>query len=79
MKRFRNAPQADADLDSITDYYAPNNPDAGIRVLDEIAARCRQLASQPRQGRERSDLGADIRSHGSRDVTPDMFDESAPP
>ncbi|MBP3954351.1 type II toxin-antitoxin system RelE/ParE family toxin [Gemmata sp. G18] len=41
MKRFRNTPQAEADLDAITDYYAANNPDAGIRLLDQLTARCR--------------------------------------
>ncbi len=62
MKRFSYAPQSEADLDAITEYYAEHNPDAGIRLLDEIAARCRQLANQPRQGRPRSDLGAGIRT-----------------
>jgi toxin ParE1/3/4 len=62
MNRFHNTPQAEADLESITDYYAANNPDAGIRLLDEITARCRQLANQPRQGRQRNDLGVGIRS-----------------
>jgi toxin ParE1/3/4 len=62
MKRFHNTHQAEADLESITDYFAANNPDAGIRVLDAITAKCRQLANQPRQGRERGDLGAGIRS-----------------
>lgn len=98
MKRFRNTPQAEADLDSITDYYVEVNPDAGIRLIDEITARCRQLAKQPRQGRPRGDLGAGIRSivvnryiiffrasasgidvlrvlHGSRDITPELFNE----
>jgi toxin ParE1/3/4 len=62
MKRFLNTPQAEADLDAITDYYAEHNPDAGLRLLDEITTRCRQLANQPRQGRARDDLGAGIRS-----------------
>jgi toxin ParE1/3/4 len=62
MSRFHLTPQAEADLDSITDYYAANNPDAGTRLLDEITARCRQLGSQPRSGRPRSDLGPGIRS-----------------
>jgi toxin ParE1/3/4 len=98
MKRFHNTPQAEADLDAITDYYAENNPDAGIRLLDEITSRCRQLANQSRQGRERNDLGSGIRGvvvkryiiffrasangidvlrvlHGSRDITPELFDE----
>lgn len=50
MSQFRYTAQAEADLDAITDYFAAYNPDAGIRLLDEIAARCRQLANQPRQG-----------------------------
>jgi toxin ParE1/3/4 len=66
MKRFRNTPQAEADLDTITDYYAERNPDAGIRLLDEIASRCRQLANQPRQGRARGELGAGVRSAAVR-------------
>jgi toxin ParE1/3/4 len=62
MKRFQNTPQAEADLEATTDYYAANNPDAGIRLLDAITARCRQLANQPRQGRDRSDLAPGVRS-----------------
>ncbi|MCI0702028.1 MAG: type II toxin-antitoxin system RelE/ParE family toxin [Planctomycetia bacterium] len=62
MSSFLYTPQAEADLDAITDYYAANNPDAGIRLLDEITARCQQLANQPRQGRPRNDLGSGIRS-----------------
>lgn len=62
MSRFRYTPGAEADLDTITDYYAAHNPDAGIRLLDAIAARCRLLAAHPRTGRQRPDLGSGVRS-----------------
>ena len=62
MSRFRYTPQAESDLDSITDYFALHNPDAGIRLLDEIATRCLLLAAHPRTGRQRSELGEGIRS-----------------
>ena len=62
MSRFRYSPRAEADLDTITDYFAAHNPDAGIRLLDEITARCRLAASHPRSGRPRDDLGAGVRS-----------------
>ena len=52
----------DADLDAITEYYSDHSPAAGSRLLDAIFAKCRQLANQPRQGRDRSDLGAGLRS-----------------
>lgn len=97
MKRPRNMPQAEADLDAITEYYSAHSPAAGVRLLDAIKAKCRQLATQPRQGTPRPDFGAGVRVvvhqyliffratptgvdvlrvlHGSRDITPDMFDE----
>jgi toxin ParE1/3/4 len=62
MSRFRYTPQAEADLDAITDYFRANNPDAGIRLLDAIAERCRFAASYPRSGRSRSNLGVGVRS-----------------
>lgn len=62
MKRFTYSTRTEADLDAITEYYAEHNPEAGIRLLDAITARCRQLATQPRQGRPRGDLGGGIRT-----------------
>jgi toxin ParE1/3/4 len=62
MKRFTYTPRADADLDAITDYFAEHNPDAGIRLLDAITARCRILARNPRSGRDRSDLAPGVRT-----------------
>jgi toxin ParE1/3/4 len=62
MSVFRYTSQAEADLDAITDYYAVHNPDAGLRLLDAIAARCRLVAAHPRSGRLRTDLGDGIRS-----------------
>jgi toxin ParE1/3/4 len=62
VSTFRNTPRAEADLEEITDSFAERNPDAGIRLLDAITARCRQLANQPRQGRRRDDLSPGVRS-----------------
>lgn len=67
MSTFRNSPRAVADLEAITDYFEEHDPSFGVRLLDEITARCRQLANQPRQGRPRDDLGAGIRSVAVRD------------
>ena len=98
MKRPIYSPQAEADLDAITEYYSAHSPAAGVRLLDAITAKCRQLGNQPRQGNPRDNLGAGVRSvavrqyliffratatgvevvrvlHGSRDITPDMFEE----
>ena len=62
MKRFAYTAPAEADLDAITDYYSANSPAAGVRLLDAITAKCRQLGNQPRQGSPRDDLGAGVRS-----------------
>jgi toxin ParE1/3/4 len=62
MKRFTYTPRADADLDAITDYFAEHNPDAGIRLLDAITARCRVDAHNPRSGLDRSDLAPGVRT-----------------
>jgi toxin ParE1/3/4 len=62
MSSFHYTAQAEADLDQITDYYSATSPAAGLRVLNAIEARCRQLANHPRMGRVREDLGPGVRS-----------------
>jgi toxin ParE1/3/4 len=62
MSIFRYTTQAEADLDQITDYYSATSPAAGLRVLNAIEARCRQLANHPRMGRARGDLAPGVRS-----------------
>lgn len=62
MKRYRYSAQAEADLDDITEYFAERSPEAGLRFLDALEARCRLLASFPRTGRKRDDLGPGVRT-----------------
>ncbi len=47
MRRYRYSAQAETDLDEITDYFALRSPDAGLKFLDALEARCRLLISFP--------------------------------
>jgi toxin ParE1/3/4 len=62
MSRFRYTSRAEADLDEITDYSAERNPDAGLRFLEAVEARCRLIARFPRTGTRRENLGPGVRS-----------------
>jgi toxin ParE1/3/4 len=62
MSTFHFTPEADADLDEITDYYRDKSPKAGRRLLDAIELRFRLLAAHPRMGTPRGDLGSDVRT-----------------
>jgi len=42
---------AEADLDSITDYIAEDNPQAAVTIRDEIERRLAMLGLRPRLGR----------------------------
>ena len=39
--------EAEADLEAIGDYIAKDNPDRAISFVEEIVARCLQLAQTP--------------------------------
>lgn len=60
--RFRKAPQADHDLDSIWDFIASDS----VRAADEQIARIGEifemLVENPLAGRERPELRTDLRS-----------------
>lgn len=60
--KFRKAPQADQDLDSIWDFIATNS----VRVADKQIARIGEifelLLENPLAGRERRELRAGLRS-----------------
>ncbi len=62
MKRYRLTPEAEKDLDEISDFIAADDPVAAIRLLDSIEAKCRALAAMPGMGREREELAANLRS-----------------
>ncbi len=62
MKRYRLTPEAEKDLDEISDFIATDDPVAAIRLLDSIEANCRALAEMPGTGRGREELAANLRS-----------------
>jgi toxin ParE1/3/4 len=61
MKRYRLTRDADGDLDSIEAWISAENPTAAERVLEALFSTMQLLAQQPRIGRLRSDLRADLR------------------
>ncbi len=62
MARLILAPEARQDLHEIRDYIAKNNPDAARRVVRRVRDVARMIASAPAMGRERPELGVDLRS-----------------
>jgi toxin ParE1/3/4 len=62
VNTYSLTPEAEEDLEEITDYFSDKSPKAGRRVLDKIEERCHRLAQSPRMGTPRGDLGTDIRS-----------------
>jgi len=62
MTRLIIAPEARQDLREIRDYIAQDNPVAARRVVTRLRDMARALAAAPALGRERPELGADIRS-----------------
>ncbi len=51
MSRLLWSLDAEADLDSITDYIAEDNPQAAVTIRDEIERRLAMLGLRPRLGR----------------------------
>jgi toxin ParE1/3/4 len=62
MKRYRLTPEAENDLDEITDFLAADHPTAAARLIDGIQERCRALAEMPGSGRSREELAPNLRS-----------------
>jgi toxin ParE1/3/4 len=58
----RKSPQAEMDVASIWQFIANNNVRAADAMLDRIEAAFDLLAQAPLAGRERNDLGANLRS-----------------
>lgn len=59
--------EADADLESISDYVAERKPVAAVSLIGRLRTRFRLLAAMPRMGERRPDLGSGLRSfpHGN--------------
>ena len=62
MKRYRFTPEAEKDLDEITDFISADDPVAAYRLIDGIEAKCQALAEMPGMGRGREELAPDLRS-----------------
>jgi toxin ParE1/3/4 len=58
----RRSSRAEDDLIDIWLYIAEHNPLAADRLLDRLEARWQLLATQPRSGKPREDLGAGLRA-----------------
>jgi toxin ParE1/3/4 len=59
---YRLSPKADRDLDDIISFISEHNPRAAVRLLDRLAVRWQLLATQPRSGVPRPDLGFEFRT-----------------
>ncbi|QQO18691.1 type II toxin-antitoxin system RelE/ParE family toxin [Bradyrhizobium diazoefficiens] len=59
--RFRKAPQADLDLDSIWEFIASDSIRAAEKQIERIGDILEMLVENP-AGRERRELRADLRS-----------------
>jgi toxin ParE1/3/4 len=60
--RFRKAPQADLDLDSIWDFIASDSIRAADKQVARIGEIFEMLLENPLAGRERRELRAGLRS-----------------
>ncbi|MCP3379246.1 MULTISPECIES: type II toxin-antitoxin system RelE/ParE family toxin [unclassified Bradyrhizobium] len=60
--RFRKAPQADQDLDSIWDFIASDSVRAADQQIARIGEIFEMLLESPLAGRERRELRLDLRS-----------------
>ncbi|MGY0570795.1 type II toxin-antitoxin system RelE/ParE family toxin [Bradyrhizobium sp. RDM12] len=60
--RFRKAPQADQDLDSIWDFIALDSVQAADKQIARIGEIFEMLLENPLAGRERRELRASLRS-----------------
>lgn len=66
MPRFRLAARAAADLDEIWFTIALDDIVAADRVVDSLYATAALLAAQPKIGRARTELGAELRSFATK-------------
>ncbi|RTM07658.1 MAG: type II toxin-antitoxin system RelE/ParE family toxin [Bradyrhizobiaceae bacterium] len=62
VNRFRKAPQADLDLDSIWDFIASDSVRSADKQIGRIGEIFEMLVDNPLAGRERLELRAGLRS-----------------
>jgi toxin ParE1/3/4 len=54
--------RAERDLVDIYDYIAEENPQAAIRVLNQIEKRCQSLCAHPKIGQQCDEISPGLRS-----------------
>jgi toxin ParE1/3/4 len=54
-------PQAARDLDTIRRFIAQDNPNAALRLIDQLEASCQELAEFPHMGVARPELAPNLR------------------
>lgn len=64
MKHFNLTERAAADVTEICQYIADRNPRAALEFHERLMRACQRAADQPHSGRERPELGRDVRSVG---------------
>jgi len=62
VRAVSQTPLAAQDVREIVDYLLEHSEPAADRFTAELDAACQLLTSQPRMGRDRSDLAPDVRS-----------------
>lgn len=60
--KIKRLPLARRDLFDIWDYIAPNSQRGATRIIEDLYAAFSMLADQPMAGRDRPELGAELRS-----------------
>lgn len=60
--RLEIQPRAEADLESIADYIAEDNPSRAVTFVQDLREQCQKIAKSPQIYRARPELGAAIRS-----------------
>ncbi|CAN5515833.1 type II toxin-antitoxin system RelE/ParE family toxin [soil metagenome] len=61
MNNYVLAPDAEADLEAIVDYYEQFETDFGLRLVEQITLKFDLLASFPRLGKQRPKLVVELR------------------
>lgn len=62
MAKYRLSPVAQQDVVDIYEHIAADKPDAALRWVEKIYAKCEMIAGSPKVGDSRPDLGTGIRS-----------------
>ncbi len=62
MRKLTRTATAERDLEEILEYLNGHRPSAATRFAADFDARCQLLPAQPKTGRARDDLVAEMRS-----------------